>query len=144
VDFQEADRRYAEIKRHQETGGLTQEKFDKQLKALMVQDEEGRWWAKSRTTGDWHYHDGTAWVKGKPPGYQGHLTGPEDQPEIQQSESLEAEERNQRVATLYDQGQRHMKAEEWQQALECFEEVQRLEPNYRETQALRTSSRAVY
>jgi uncharacterized membrane protein HdeD (DUF308 family) len=141
VDFQEADRRYAEIKRHQETGGLTQEEFDKQLEALMVQDEEGRWWAKSRTTGDWHYHDGTAWVKGKPPGYQGHLTGPEDQPEIQQSESLEAEERNQRVATLYDQGQRHLKAEEWQQALECFEEVQRLEPNYRETETLLEQAR---
>src|SRR5829696_6573090 len=51
-------------------------------------------------------------------------------------EALEAEERTQRVATLYDQGQRHMKAGEWQQALECFEEVQRLEPNYRETKAL--------
>jgi tetratricopeptide (TPR) repeat protein len=141
VDFQEADRRYAEIKRHQETGGLTQEEFDKQLEALMVQDEEGRWWAKSRTTGDWHYHDGTTWVKGKPPGYQGNLTGPEVQPEIQQSESLEAEERTQRIATLYDQGQQHMKAEEWQQALECFEEVQRLEPNYRDTKALLEQTR---
>ncbi len=34
-----------------------------------------------------------------------------------------------------------MKAEEWQQALECFEEVQRLEPNYRETQALLVQAR---
>src|SRR5215218_9245305 len=56
-------------------------------------------------------------------------------------EALEAEERTQRVATLYDQGQRHMKAEEWQQALECFEEVQRLEPNYRETKALLEQTR---
>jgi tetratricopeptide (TPR) repeat protein len=141
VDFQEADRRYAKIKRHQEAGGLTQEEFDRQLEALMVQDEEGRWWAKSRTSGDWHYHDGTAWVRGKPPAYQGHLTGPEDKPDTQQSESLEAEERTQRVATLYDQGQRYMKAEEWQQAVECFEEVQRLEPNYRETQALLEQTR---
>jgi hypothetical protein len=26
--------------------------------------------AKSRTTGDWHFHDGTAWIKDTPPGYQ--------------------------------------------------------------------------
>jgi tetratricopeptide (TPR) repeat protein len=56
-------------------------------------------------------------------------------------EALEVEERTQRVATLYEQGQRHIKAEEWQQALECFEEIQRLEPNYRETKALLEQTR---
>jgi hypothetical protein len=70
VDFQEADRRYAEITRRQETGGLTQEEFDEELKQLMVQDEEGRWWAKSRTAGEWYYHDGTTWIKDTPPDYQ--------------------------------------------------------------------------
>jgi hypothetical protein len=70
VDFQEAERRYAEIKRRHEAGSLTKEEFDKQLKELMVQDEEGRWWVKSRTTGEWHYHDGTAWIKDTPPGYE--------------------------------------------------------------------------
>ena len=34
-----------------------------------------------------------------------------------------------------------MRAEEWLQALECFEEVQRLEPNYRETQTLLARAR---
>jgi len=34
-----------------------------------------------------------------------------------------------------------MSVQEWQQALECFEEVQRLEPNYRETQALLAQAR---
>jgi tetratricopeptide (TPR) repeat protein len=48
-------------------------------------------------------------------------------------DALDAQERIQGVATLYDRGQRHMKAEEWQQALECLEQVQRLEPDYRET-----------
>jgi uncharacterized membrane protein HdeD (DUF308 family) len=51
-------------------------------------------------------------------------------------EALEAQERAQRVGALYSEGQRHMDAEEWQQALERFEEVQRLEPGYRETKAL--------
>jgi hypothetical protein len=70
MEFREAERRYAEIKREREAGALTDEEFDEQLKHLMVEDEEGRWWVKSRRTGDWHYHDGTAWIKGTPPGYQ--------------------------------------------------------------------------
>jgi hypothetical protein len=84
VNFQEADRRYVEIKRRGEAGELTQEEFDEQLKQLMVQDEDGRWWVKSPTTGEWHYHDGTAWVKDTPPGYEAPQDTSEDQPEIQQ------------------------------------------------------------
>ena len=63
MDFQEADRRYVDIKRSYESGGLTQEELDEQLEQLMVQGEEGRWWAKSRSAGEWYYHDGTTWVK---------------------------------------------------------------------------------
>jgi hypothetical protein len=84
VDFREADHRYVEIKRRGEAGELTQEEFDEQLKQLMVQDEDGRWWVKSPTTGEWHYHDGTAWVKDTPPGYEAPQDTSEDQPEIQQ------------------------------------------------------------
>jgi hypothetical protein len=84
VNFQEADRRYVEIKRRGEAGELTQEEFDEQLKQLMVQDEDGRWWVKSPTTGEWHYHDGTAWVKDTPPGYEAPQDTSEVQPEIQQ------------------------------------------------------------
>jgi tetratricopeptide (TPR) repeat protein len=57
-------------------------------------------------------------------------------PEGLLASSRDALQLEQRVATLYDRGQRHMRVQEWQQAIECFEEVQRLEPNYRETQAL--------
>ena len=136
ITFQEADRRYAKLRREQESGSLSNEEFDAELKQLMVQDPEGRWWAKSPTTGEWHYHDGTAWVKGTPPGYQVPQAAPEDQPETQQSESVEAQESARRVAALYAEAQRHADAEEWQQALECFEEAQRLEPGYRDTEEL--------
>jgi hypothetical protein len=83
MGFRETDRRYAEIKRRHKAGALTAEEFDEQL---MIQDEEGRWWAKARTTGEWHYHNGTAWVKDTPPGYESPQAAPEDQPEIQQSQ----------------------------------------------------------
>jgi hypothetical protein len=69
-DFAEADRRYAELERLHEDGDITKEEFDEQLQRSMVQDENGRWWAKSRETGEWHYHDGSAWIPGTPPGYQ--------------------------------------------------------------------------
>jgi tetratricopeptide (TPR) repeat protein len=62
-------------------------------------------------------------------------------PEELLTSSRDALEMEQRVATLYNRGQRHMKDREWQQALECFEEVQRLEPNYRDTKALLTQVR---
>ena len=51
-------------------------------------------------------------------------------------DALEAQEHTQRVAALYDRGERHINAEEWQQALKCLEEVQRLEPDYRDTEEL--------
>src|SRR5919202_2442200 len=70
IDFQEADRRYAELKRQLDTGVMSAEEFDVQRRQLMVQDDEGRWWAKSRKTGEWNYHDGNAWGRGTPPGYQ--------------------------------------------------------------------------
>jgi hypothetical protein len=38
---------------------------------IMVQDEEGRWWAKHRETGEWNYYDGSTWVQDTPPGYEG-------------------------------------------------------------------------
>jgi hypothetical protein len=70
VDFHQADRRYAEIKRRHEVGTLTDKEFDEQLKQLMVQDQEDRWWVKSRSTGEWHFYDGTTWIKDTPPGYE--------------------------------------------------------------------------
>jgi tetratricopeptide (TPR) repeat protein len=54
-------------------------------------------------------------------------------PEGLLASSSDALEQEQRAAALYDRGQRHIKTEEWQQALECFEEIQRLVPEYRET-----------
>src|SRR5215211_3069084 len=73
--FEEADRRYAELKRLHEAGEITEEEFDEHLKRSMVQDEGGRWWSKSRQSGEWHYHDGNAWVPGTPPDRQQSISG---------------------------------------------------------------------
>ena len=68
--FQEVDRRHAELKRQHDTGALSAEEFDARLRQMMVRDDEGRWWAKSRKTAEWYYHDGNTWLRGTPPSYQ--------------------------------------------------------------------------
>jgi eukaryotic-like serine/threonine-protein kinase len=70
IGFEEADRRYAELKRQLGAGSISTEEFDAQRKQLMVQDEKGSWWAKGREDGDWYYRGEAGWVKGTPPDYQ--------------------------------------------------------------------------
>lgn len=67
MSVEEANRRYAGIRKRLDTGEIGPQEFDDELKQLMVRDEEGRWWAKSRSTGEWHYRDGASWVPGTPP-----------------------------------------------------------------------------
>jgi hypothetical protein len=66
--FRETDRRYAELKRQLDAGTLSPEEFAAQRQQLMVQDDEGRWWAKIGESGEWYFHDGSSWVQGTPPG----------------------------------------------------------------------------
>lgn len=68
TDFEQADRRFQELRRQRDTNAISDQEFDAQLQELMVRDGEGRWWTKDRNTGGWVYHDGTRWVPGTPPG----------------------------------------------------------------------------
>jgi len=70
IGFEEADRRYAELKRQLDAGSISTEEFDAQRKQLMVQDEKGRWWARGREDGDWYYRGEAGWAKGTPPDYR--------------------------------------------------------------------------
>jgi hypothetical protein len=76
IDFREADRRYAELKRQHDAGTIDDEEFDAQRQRLMVQDDEGRWWAKFGKSGEWHYRDGVTWTRGTPPGYRAAVPEP--------------------------------------------------------------------
>src|SRR5215211_2919338 len=68
MGFEEANRRYAELKRQRDAGTLTDEELDAQLKDLMVKDEKDRWWSKSRGTGEWYRRTVSGdWVKDAPP-----------------------------------------------------------------------------
>ncbi|MCB0053262.1 MAG: hypothetical protein M9936_25680 [Caldilinea sp.] len=69
MTFAEVDRQYASLKEQWQSGMLTDEAFDEALKGMMIQDEQGRWWAKARDTGQWNYYDNAsqAWVPATPP-----------------------------------------------------------------------------
>ncbi|HMM41678.1 MAG TPA: hypothetical protein PKA95_07240 [Thermomicrobiales bacterium] len=68
MDFKEADRQYEDLRQQYEAGTITVEEFDERLRDLAVLDDQNRWWAKSRDTGQWSYHDGTTWIAGDPYG----------------------------------------------------------------------------
>jgi beta-lactam-binding protein with PASTA domain len=90
IDFEEADRRYTELKRQLEAGSISTEEFDAQRKQLMVQDEKGSWWAKGREDGDWYYRGADGWVKGTPPNYQPppQTTSPDNTPTSDRNEGM--------------------------------------------------------
>ncbi len=57
MTFAEADAQYEVLKQQYLAGALDEEQFDERLHQLMVLDEAGLWWAKSRENGLWHYYD---------------------------------------------------------------------------------------
>jgi hypothetical protein len=69
MNFTEADAKYELVKQRYQAGALTAEELDEQLRALMVLDNTGRWWAKSRENGNWHYYDtaSDSWLLATPP-----------------------------------------------------------------------------
>jgi hypothetical protein len=68
MNFSEVDQKYEALKQQYQAGALTAAQFDDQLRALMIQDSQGRWWAKARETGDWNYYDNatSSWVAADP------------------------------------------------------------------------------
>ncbi len=69
MTFAEADAQYEVIKQQYLAGALDEEQFDEQLHRLMVLDDAGLWWAKSRENGSWHYYDPSRgdWSAATPP-----------------------------------------------------------------------------
>jgi hypothetical protein len=70
MNFEEADRRHAELARQRAAGELSPEEVEARGRDLMVLDEYGRWWIKEPSSGAWNYHDGTNWLPGTPPGHR--------------------------------------------------------------------------
>src|SRR5215211_819868 len=66
--IEEADRRYADLRRQYESGNLSPDEFKTQVSnEIFVLDSEGGVWTKDPQTGDWYYYDGRTWDQRTPP-----------------------------------------------------------------------------
>jgi hypothetical protein len=65
--FSAAEAEYYRLKGLMELGRINREQFDAELKKLMVQDAQGRYWVLGADSGKWYVHDGQSWVESNPP-----------------------------------------------------------------------------
>jgi hypothetical protein len=67
MDFQQAEKKFKQLKAGYEAGELSEAEFKTQLEELMVQDEAGSWWMIGYETEQWYRNDGEDWVQAQPP-----------------------------------------------------------------------------
>lgn len=84
--YRHAEEEYFRLRGQFDTGRLSQEDFDEKLRALMVQDEQGRYWMLGADSGKWYYYDGAKWVTGDP--FPGAAAGDNSPTEILQGKPL--------------------------------------------------------
>jgi hypothetical protein len=63
TNFEEAGRRYAELRARYQAGQLDPRQFADSVARLRVQDGSGAWWTLDPTGGQWLRWNGSAWVK---------------------------------------------------------------------------------
>jgi hypothetical protein len=64
--FKEVEQKYNDLKERLNYGALNPEEIKKELKKMMVVDEDGKYWMIGAKTGKWYFHDGTDWKEGNP------------------------------------------------------------------------------
>ncbi len=84
MNFKEAEEKYKKLKELYEEGVLSGEEFKKEVKKLLIRDEEGRLWTIGIKSGSWYVMTDTGWEKAKPPVV-------EEKPSIPLAEMEEAE-----------------------------------------------------
>ena len=58
---------FHELKDALESGAITQEEFQAEIKDLLYQDDEGRYWSMGARTEQWYRYDDGDWVEASPP-----------------------------------------------------------------------------
>ncbi|MDE3091728.1 MAG: hypothetical protein KGJ80_20335, partial [Chloroflexota bacterium] len=65
--FRQAEDKYFLLKGRLEMKRITRKQFDAELKQLMFQDAQGRYWMIGADSGKWNVYDGRSWVEAPPP-----------------------------------------------------------------------------
>lgn len=66
MTFEQAEQEYFSLRGQLDTHRITPQQFDSALKALMIQDAQGRYWMPGADSGQWYVHDGQQWVRAAP------------------------------------------------------------------------------
>lgn len=64
--YKSAEEAYFKLKGQAATGRITHEQFEAQLRELMVQDAQGRYWMLGADSGKWYRRDGETWTEAQP------------------------------------------------------------------------------
>ncbi len=64
--FRATEAQYNELKERHSRGELTAQEVKAELKRLMLQDEDGKYWMLGGKSGKWYVHDGNQWQEGDP------------------------------------------------------------------------------
>lgn len=64
--FKETEQQYRELKEKLSSGEINPEYMKKELKKMMVLDENGNYWMIGGKTGKWYIYDGTEWKENSP------------------------------------------------------------------------------
>jgi len=64
--FQQSEARYQELRERLDLKEITPEEMKQQLKALMVLDDEGRYWMIGGKTGRWYLYENNQWLEREP------------------------------------------------------------------------------
>jgi hypothetical protein len=67
MDFDEAERRYYELKGRLDAGKMSPQQYQDQLRELRATDASGGRWMIGGQTGRWYFFDGKSWVQREPP-----------------------------------------------------------------------------
>lgn len=73
--FEQAERKINVLRQRYQAGYLTREELQKELRNLMILDDEGHWWMLGLESNRWYYYDGRDWIPGTPPGYDKMVRG---------------------------------------------------------------------
>jgi len=92
LNFQEAEKKYAQLRQQVDARQITSEEFWERVNQLQVLSDDGTWWQIRGQDGVWLRWDGAAWVEaaGAAPAAPAQRTGPKAQPGNQErSQSTE-------------------------------------------------------
>lgn len=64
--FKDTEQQYTELKKKLNAGAITPDEMKKELKKMMVMDDDGNYWMIGGKSGKWYIYNGTDWKEGEP------------------------------------------------------------------------------